>query len=147
MATTFDIFLDSALTTPLVGNLVSSQNADGSSDPTEFQLWLGSLGSAGGDTADRKVQADSDPGVADIVLSVVDSAPGTGHPATEIKLATTQGGLAGATGGVALTLSPQITSSVALAVEFWVQVIDTTTEVGTSTELSVDTNLLRETTA
>ena len=58
MALTFKIFSDAALTTEQTGNLVATQNADGSTPPVEFQLWLGSLGSAGGNTADRKVQAD-----------------------------------------------------------------------------------------
>jgi len=145
MALTFKIFSDAALTTEQVGNLVATQNADSSTPPIEFQLWFGSLGSAGADTADRKVQADSDPGVDAVELTVVDSAPGSGHEATEVKLALTQGGLAGAVAGDPLSLGVTVTSSIANATEFWVQVDDATGVVGTSTELSVDTVLLRET--
>lgn len=145
MALTFKIFSDAALTTEQTGNLVATQNADGSTPPVEFQLWLGSLGSAGGNTADRKVQADSDPGVAGIDLTVVDTTPGSGHEVAEVKLATTQGGLAGATGGALLALAATLTSGTANAVEFWVSVDDATGVIGTAVELSVDTVLLRET--
>jgi hypothetical protein len=41
-------------------------------------------------------QAASDPGVDPITLSVVDAVPASGQPASAIKLATTQAGLAGA---------------------------------------------------
>lgn len=145
MALTFKIFNDAALTTEQTGNLVATQNADSSTPPVEFQLWLGSLGSAGGDTTDRKVQADSDPGVDDIQITVEDLDPGNGHETTEVKLATTQGGLAGAVAGAPLVLAVTLTSGTANKQEFWVQVDDATGVVGTSTELSVDTVLLRET--
>lgn len=145
MALTFKVFSDAALTTEQTGALVATQNVDGSTPPIEFQLWFGSLGSAGGDTTDRKVQADSDPGVDNIVLSVGDIDPGNGHEVAEVKLATTQGGLAGATGGVDLALSPTINSGSVNAVEFWAQVDDATATVGTVTELSVGTNNVRET--
>lgn len=145
MALTFKIFSDAALTTEQSGNLVATQNSDGSTDPIEFQLWLGSLGSAGGDTTDRKVQADSDPGVDAINLVPTDADPGNGHEVAEIKIATLQAGLAGATPGALLALAATLTSGTVNAVEFWVSVDDATGVVGTSVELSVDTVLLRET--
>ena len=145
MALTFKIYTDAAMTTEQVGNLVATQNADGSTPAVEFQLWIGSLGSAGGDTADRKIQAESDPGVDPINLTVVDAAPGGGHEVAEVKLALLQAGLAGATGGAALNLGTTLTSSTASPVEFWVSVDDATGAIGTSTELSIDTVLVRET--
>jgi len=145
MALSFKLHTDAALTIEQVGNLVATQNADGSTPAIEFQLWLGSLGSAGGDTVDRKIQADSDPGVDAIVLSVEDHDPGNGHETTEIKLALTQGGLAGAVAGDPLTLPVTINSGSVNGVEFWIQVDDATGAVGTVTELSVTTVAVRET--
>lgn len=69
------------------------------------------------------------------------------HESTEMKLATTSGGLAGATSGAALNVGLTLTSEVANAFEFWVQVDDTTGVVATRTELSVQTNETDETDA
>jgi hypothetical protein len=136
---TFKIYTDAALTVEFVPPLSAVQNADGSTARQDFQFWLGSAASG------KTLQADSNPGVDQIALSVVDAAASTGHAATEIKLATSQAGLAGATGGAALNLATAITSGVANAKTFWVGWKDTTGVVGTSTELSITTNLLRET--
>lgn len=144
MALTFKLHTDAALTSALAGNLVATQNADGSTPPVEFQLWLGSLGSAGLDTADRKLQADSDPGIDTIVISVLDASPGAGHEDTEIKLALTQAGLNTATPGAPLSVAANLVSGIVNAFEFWVAVDDATGQIGTSTELSVTTVLLRE---
>jgi hypothetical protein len=135
---TFKVYTNSSLTTEFTGSLNAIQNVDGSSGPVDFQLWIGSTASG------KTLQADSDPGVDQITLSVVDASPSTGHPASEVKLATTLGGLATATGGAALNLGTTILSLVANAVTFWVRVEDSTNVVGTSTELSVTTNTLRE---
>lgn len=135
---TFKIYTNAGLTTEFTGSLSASQNANGSTGRQDFQLWLGSV------AASKTLQADSNPGVDQIALSVVDSAVGTGHPASEIKLATTQGGLAGATGGASLNLGTAISSGVGNAVTFWVGITDSTGVVGTSTELSITSNLCRE---
>lgn len=135
---TFKVYTNSGLTTEFTGSLSAIQNVDGSSGPTDFQLWIGSTATG------KTLEADSDPGVDQITLSVIDASPGTGHPASEVKLATSLGGLTGATGGAALNLGTSILSLVANAVTFWVRVEDSTHVVGTSTELSVSTNLLRE---
>lgn len=138
MAFSLKIYTDSGLTTELVGNIIATQNADGSTPPVQTQLFLGSV------TAGMKFQADSDPGVDDIVVSIADAAPGNGHEPAEIKLATTSGGLAGATAGAALNLGVQLLSEVPNATEFWVEVDDATGTVGNSTELSLLTNLIVE---
>lgn len=135
---TFKFYTNSSLTTELTGNLSFVQNVDGSTGRQDIQLWLGSVASS------KTLQADSNPGTDQIAISVVDAAAGSGHPASEVKLATTQGGLTGATGGASLNLGTSITSGVGNAVTFWVGVQDSTGVVGTSTELSIQTNLLRE---
>jgi hypothetical protein len=138
MALSFQIYTDAALTTPLVGSLVITQNSDGSTPAVETQLFIGST------TVGRTLQASSDPGVDQIVLSVVDASPGSGHESAEIKLALTQGGLAGAVAGAALSVGTQILSEAPNVVSFFIQVDDATGVVGTATELSVSSNPLVE---
>jgi hypothetical protein len=130
MAGTFNFFLDAALTSPLTTSL----KASGAS--TDFRLWFGS-----DETEDAyKVEANSDPGVDQITISITDSAPSTGHAASAVKLATLQSGLAGATGGVALDIGTSVNSGSANAVEFWVRVADAVGSLATSTELGLTTN-------
>ncbi len=74
-------------------------------------VWFGST------TSGYQLQAASDPGTDHLFLSVVDSATGTGHATTAIKLATTSGGLATATAGAALDLDTVIYGGVSLAQE------------------------------
>lgn len=136
---TFNIYTNSGLTVLFGGTLTVNQNVDGSTGPVDQQFWIGSTATG------KTLQADSDPGVDQIVLDIVDSAPGTGNPDTDVKLALTQGALAGATPGASLNLGTSILSLVANAVTFWVRVEDSTNVVGLSTELEFTTNLLRET--
>lgn len=137
--TTFKIYTDAALTTEFTGNLSFTQNVDGSTGMQTAQLWLGSTSTG------KTLQAQSNPGVDQITLSVVDSAPASGHPASEVKLARPNSSdLTGATGGAPLNLGTAISSGVGNAINFWIGVTDSTGVVGTSTELSVQTNLLRE---
>lgn len=136
---TFAIYTNSALTTLFTGSLTAAQNVDGSTGRQDFQLFLGSPATG------KILQAESAPGTNQIALSVVDSASGTGHPASEIKLALLQASLTAATGGASLNLGTTINSLAPGAKEFWVGITDSTHVVGTSTELSITTNLLRET--
>lgn len=135
---TFKFYTNSNLTTEFTGYVTATQNVDGSTGMQKFQYWLGSV------AAGKTLQAESDPGIDQITLSITDSAPGTGHPASDIKLALTEGGLTSATGGAPLNLGTAITSGVANAVTFWVGITDSTAVTGTSTELAIQTNLLRE---
>ena len=90
---TFKFFEDAGLVSPKVGNLVIQQNADGSTPPVDNVLYLGSTDVL------RKLQDSVDPGVANIIVSVVDSDIPAGHPASEVKLALTLIGLDSATPG------------------------------------------------
>jgi hypothetical protein len=130
MAGTFGFFLDASLTSPLTTSLKASGTS------TDFRLWFGSAETAGA----YQVDADSDPGVDQISVSVTDSAPSTGHTASAVQLALTQSGLSGATGGAALDLGTTIESGAANAVEFWVRVTDAVGSLTTSTELGLTTN-------
>lgn len=136
---TFQIYTNSGLTVPFGGTLAVNQNVDGSSGPVDTQFWIGSTASS------KTLRADSNPGVDQISVSVVDASPSSGNPVTDVKLALTAGGLASATGGASLDLGTTVTSGVGNAVTFWVRVEDSTHVLGVSTELSFATNLLRET--
>ena len=134
MAFTFQLFEDAGLTTPKVGNLVIQQNADGSTPPVDNVLYLGSTDVA------RKLQDSVSPGVANIIVSVVDSDVPAGHPASEVKLALTLLGLDSASGGAPLDLGvTEILGGVPGAIPIYTRVDDTTMVVGTSTELSFET--------
>jgi hypothetical protein len=135
---TFKIYNNSNLTTEFTGFITANQNVDGSTGMQKFQKWIGSTASG------RTLQAESNPGVDQIVLSVTDAAAGSGHPVSDISLALTSVGLDSATPGASLNLGTSILSGVVNAKEIWIGVEDSTGVVGTSTELTVTTNLLRE---
>jgi len=138
MALTFKFYTDSNLTAPLVGSLTFDQAADGSSGPAVKQLWFGST------TANRKVEAASDPGVDQVFIDIVDAASGSGEPDTAVKLALTLGGLSGAVAGASLNLGTSVLSGVANAKSVYVQVTDATAAVGNYTDLSLETNTINE---
>ena len=95
------------------------------------QVWFGSTSSG------YKLEAASNPGTDHLYLSVLDSATGTGHAVTAIKLATTSGGLATATAGAALDLGTVLYGGASLAQELWCQVTDAVGQVSKSVELSL----------
>jgi hypothetical protein len=134
MSGTFNFFTDAALTVALSTDL----QASGSS--SDFRLWFGSAA-----TADAyQVQASSDPGVDQIEISITDSAPGTGHANTAVKLALSESGLATAVAGDPLDIGTSVTSGAANAVEVWVRVTDAIGSLTVSTELGLTTNTLEE---
>ena len=139
MALTFKLYTDSALTSLFSGTLSTSHNVTGSTGRVDNKLYLGST------VASKTLQADSDPGVDQLTLTPADSAPASGHETTEIKLALSQAGLAGATAGAAINLGVSIASLAVNALEVWIGIEDATASVGVSTELSLTTNALRET--
>lgn len=138
MTATFDFFTDTALTSAAPSPLQVSHNSDFSDNPQDFQFFFGSL------EASVKIEANSNPGVDNIVISVEDSDPGPNHETTEIKLATTQGGLTAATPGASLTVGTVVNSGDANDFEFWVRVTNAVSTVSTITELSTTTNSLKE---
>lgn len=138
MAFSFKLFEDAGLTTEKVGNLVVQQNSDGSTPPVDNALYLGSV------DVTRKLQDAVSPGVASIIIDVVDATPGVDHLDTEVKLATTLLGLDSATPGASLTLSTEILGGVPGAQPIFVRVDDATGATGTSTELSFETSAVIE---
>ncbi len=138
MATTLKAYSDPTLTTELT-LLSANQNADGSTGALDFLIYMGSV------SVGKKLEADSNAGVDDIVLSISDSDAGTGSPATDIRLALTSLGLDSAIAGDPLTLGPVIYSEQAGAVPVYVRIEDSTNTVSTNTDLSLQTNILVET--
>lgn len=108
MALTFGFFLDAGLTAPATA-LAVAQATDGSTPAADRVFYIGST------TANKKIQAESAPGVDQITLSLADTGVGTGVEATHVKLAATAAGLATAVAGAALDLGTQILSGVANA--------------------------------
>jgi hypothetical protein len=141
MATTLKFYTDSGLTTELTGNLIINQNQDGSTGDVDGVLYLGSVASS------KTFQADSNPGVDQIAVSIADSnvAIGTSPETTDIKLATSNGGLTAAVAGDPLNLGLTLTSGVGNQVEVHYRMITPTAPIGTFTELSLNTNTVRET--
>lgn len=129
---TFAFYSDANLTTPS-STIAVAQNADGSSAPVQTVRYLGST------TAAKKLRNSINPGVTPISLQVVDAAAGSGHAASEVKLALTQAGLASATPGASLAIGTQILSGIANAVPIWVEVNDATHTAGFASELSIHT--------
>ena len=133
---TFQLYTNAALTVPFGGTLTATQNVDGSTGPLDFVLYYGSVASG------KTLKAQSNPGVDQITFSM--SSGGSGEPTSAVKMALTQGGLDGATGGASLNLGTTISSGVGNAVAIWFRLNDATNTVGTFTNLSASTNLSTE---
>lgn len=138
MAFSLGFFSDAGLLTPFPGPLSVTQKSDGSTGPVDNLLFLGSA------VLGRKFQADSNPGIDDILVSIEDLTPAVGHLPAEVKLATTLLGLDSAVAGAALNLGIEILSEVANAQEVYIRVDDATGVVGTEIDLFFETNPLVE---
>lgn len=137
MSTTWQLFHDSALTNPVeAGDPIALTAAYGGS--ADLQLWYGST------TASVRIQSTTSPGTNPITLTPVDAASGSGQPNTALKLASTQAGLASATGGAALALGTTLSSGVGNAVSLWVRWTPSGTTAGTFTDLSINSNDVTE---
>lgn len=137
MAFSFGYFADAGLTTQ--ASLTFTQESDGSTGPVDEVVYFGSTETG------RKLEANSQPGVDQITISVTDTAPGSGHETTEVKLALTAAGLDTAVAGGSLDVGTVINSEPANSVEIHVRVEDATGTVGVSTELGITSNEVIET--
>jgi hypothetical protein len=140
MAISFKFYHDSALTEEItaLNPLTATQDTAGILGAVDKTIYLGST------LTGNKAEANSDPGVDAIVVSIVDANAGTGAPATEFKLALSSGGLTSATAGAALTLSASITSGVANAVPIYTRRDSALAVAGSYTDISIETNELLE---
>lgn len=140
MTTSLKAYADAALSA-VVSNPDILQKSDGSTGAQDFVLYLGSV------LAGKKIEAQSNPGVDDIVLSVVDASGGSGQAASSVRLSLTAGGLSSATPGASLVLGQEILSGADNAVAVHVRVQASNLAVGTYGDLSLQTNELVETNA
>jgi hypothetical protein len=117
MATTFKFYKDAGLTQEFVPgtDFIGPVTAP----PQDFVLYLGST------TASRKLEAASDPGVAQLTVSILDAVPASGLDANDVKLAETEGsGLDAAVAGDPLDLGTVINSGVGNQKEIHIRVLD-----------------------
>lgn len=138
MAITFKFFGDPALTTEITAPLTFSQSTP-SPTPDDKVVYFGSAASG------KTVKAASDPGVDQIVVSISDSAVGSGSPASDVKLSLTYAGLATATAGAPLNLGAQVSSGSTNAKTVHMRVLDSSGVAGVNSDLSLATNALEET--
>lgn len=127
---TYKFYSDAALTVPITA-ISAEQLADGSSNPVVKEVWLGDP------EANFLIQEWNNPGVNNIEVSVGDTSPGTGHEATEVKLAATAEDLATAVAGAPFVVGLAQNSGIAGAVKIFVQIDDVTGVEGTTSELSL----------
>lgn len=135
MATTLKFFSDAGLTTPLAG-LSFMRAADGSFAADDRIIYLGS-GTAG------KTFAAAD-GTSNVLVSLVDSATGSGVPASAVSLATSAGGLDSATPGAAIDLGASVLGGSANAKEIHLRVLTGALAAAVYTDVSLTTNSLLE---
>ena len=124
----FGLYSDSGLTTLAPLNLL--QMAGVAPAAVTGVMYLGSPN--GGET----LQKQSDPGVDPLILEIVDANALTGAAATAVKLATTSGGLATATGGASLTLPHTVLGGTSNKVEIHYKFEPQTLDAGVYTDLS-----------
>lgn len=134
------LYTDAACTVLHVNPLALDHFVDLSDNPQDTLLYWAEVEDDTGDTGAFKKQAASNPGVDNIVLSVVDAAPTTGHEATEVILATTAAALGTNTPGASLSLGTQLLSGVSNRQEIHIRVVNAVTTISESTELSVNHN-------
>jgi hypothetical protein len=141
MTTSFKFYHDAALTQEITAldPLTATQDTAGVLGAVDKTIYLGST------LTGNKAEANSNPGVDAIVVSIADADVPTGAPASEFKLALTSGGLATAVAGDPLTLSTSITSGVANAVPIYTRRDSALAVAGSYTDVSLTTQTLLET--
>lgn len=134
----FGFFSDPGLTTPFAGSLDFAQSSDGSTGAVVKTLYFGSAASG------RVVRAASNPGVDSIVLSIVDSTPAGGSPASDVTIGFEETFFSRLP-GLPLSLGTVINSGVGNAVPIFVRVQDSTGVLGINTDVSLAMTTLEET--
>lgn len=134
MATIDHVYLDAGLTDQFddAADTLDAFALNGESGDGVF--YVGIPDAAASPT--RKIQDATNPGVDNIVVSIADSAPGSGVEASHIKLALTSAGLDSAVAGDPLNLGATIQSKPANAVPVHYRWTNSTGS-GTSTEISL----------
>lgn len=134
------LYTDASLDTEFTNPLSVIHRTDLGDNPQTFTFYFGNREDDPGDNQIIQKQAASAPGTDQITLTVEDANPGSGHDVGEITLALSEADLDTNTAGASLDLGTQLLSGASEAVEIWVRVENSVTDVGTRQELSVDIN-------
>lgn len=144
MARTFNLYNDSALTSLFGGTLTHEFDAGGGDSDSDFVLYIGST------AADKTMQTKVDSGVTSISIAVTDLTASLGPEVSDVKMALTNGGLAGATAGAPLALGATILSNlqgestVSNQVAIHIRIAATAMASGNYTHLMLDDNGTKE---
>lgn len=132
------VYTDAACTQQFSGTLTFSHFTDLSDGSQDALLYWAEVEEDVGNNGILVLQTKTNPGVNNITLTPTDASPGSGHEATEIKLATTAAGLDTANAGAAVSLGHTLTSGLNGKREIHVRVTNAVQTRGNSTELSFD---------
>lgn len=124
-------YADGALTTLKPDPIPLQQDVPGTWAPAQTQGFIGS------NDAGAVFEDKLNPGVDPILLGVIDTGTGGSQPASSVKLAGTQAGLATATPGAPLSLGTSIAAGPAGAKEWWAEWDDASGTLGTATNLRI----------
>ena len=133
MTITWKFYADAGMTAELTSLPLQVPDVGGT---TETVVYFGST------IAGKTLQAASNPGTDAITIAPQDADGATGLEASNLKLALTYAGLAGATAGAPVSVGASRTSGSALAI--YVRLTTTAEAVGSYTDLSLKTNALLE---
>lgn len=128
------LYTDSTCTTPFSGTLSFVHRSDFSDNPQDRVLYYADVELDPVDNGSYRMRM-ADGG--NINITIEDSSVGSGHEATEVRLATTSAGLDTAVAGAALSLGTALTSGVSGRQEIHIRVSNAVTIPGISTELSL----------
>ena len=128
-------FYNSGLIMP-AESISAMQASNGSSSAVDNQLWIGVT------DLTRAYYAASDPGVDDIVISIVDDSGATELPPTALRLALLQADLGSATPGASLTIGTEVGPGSANAIAFWVRIDSAAIAGAVYDNLTLTTNQL-----
>lgn len=137
MAITYGFFLDPALTTPIVSRLQFVHGVTGPA-AVDKRIYFGSP------IPGRLARATSAPGIDPITVGIVDAAPGTGLPASTVRLALSAAGLESATPGAALALPVEVAGGPGNAVPIYLRVLQSGQPAGVSIDLSIAVSSVSE---
>lgn len=140
MSNSLNFWQDAGMTVPFT-LLEAVQTTDGGAAAVDRIAYLGST------TAGNVFQATSDPGVDDVLLTIVDSETGLQIPDTTLRLALSLGGLDGATPGADLVLGTDLLSGAGNAMAVHVRIDAAAIAAGNYDNLSLVTSETVELTA
>lgn len=130
------MYTDATCTTPFGGTLSFTHLSDLSDNPQDRVLYYANIDDDPMDAGTYQLRLQ---GGGNINVTITDASPGTGHEATEIKLAASSAGLDTASAGAALSLGTSLTSGLSGAREIHIRVTNAVTTASVSTELAIQT--------